>query len=132
MAIFGIGTDVVSVRRIEALVKRHPQRFPQRILSAAELEEYGATAAKTAFLAKRFASKEAASKALGLGFQQGITFTDFEVGHDASGKPELYLSGRAAEVADQHGINGIHLTISDEAETAVAFVVLECTAEASI
>jgi len=125
MAIVGIGTDVVDVRRIAALHARHPERFARRILSAAELEEFHAAAAKPAFLAKRFASKEAASKALGLGFRRGLRFADFEVGHDAFGKPLLKLHGRAAALAAEQGITTLHLSIADEAHTAVAFVIAE-------
>ncbi len=125
MAIFGIGTDVVDVRRIAALHRRHPERFPRRILVGAELADFAATRAKAAFLAKRFASKEAASKALGLGFRQGLRFTDFEVTHNDLGRPALRLHGRAAELAARAGIEAIHLSIADEAETAVAFVLLE-------
>ena len=125
MAIFGIGTDVVAVRRIAALYQRHPERFPRRILVGDELTDFAATGAKAAFLAKRFASKEAASKALGLGFRRGLRFTDFEVMHDALGRPGLRLHGRAAELAAKAGIGAIHLSIADEAETAVAFVIME-------
>ena len=125
MPIFGIGTDVVSVPRIRVLAEQHPERFPKRILTATELEEYRRSPQKPAFLAKRFASKEAASKALGLGFRDGISFMDFEVQHDALGKPGLRLRGKAAELAVLRGIEGIHLSISDESETAVAFVILE-------
>ena len=125
MAIFGIGADVVDIRRIAALHARHPERFPQRILSEAELAEFAATPQKAAFLAKRFASKEAASKALGLGFRRGLRFTDFEVGHDAHGKPLLRLHGRAAELATSLGIAALHLSIADETHTAVAFVIAE-------
>ena len=125
MAIFGIGTDVVDIRRIAALHARHPERFPRRILGAAELAEFAAAPRQAAFLAKRFASKEAASKALGLGFRRGLRFTDFEVGHDAHGKPLLTLHGRAAEVAASLGVATLHLSIADETHTAVAFVIAE-------
>lgn len=123
--IFGIGTDVVDVRRIASLHQRHPERFYRRILVGGELDEFAASDFKPAFLAKRFASKEAASKALGLGFQQGIRFTDFEVTHNALGRPAIKLHGKAAEMAAELGIDAVHLSISDEAHTAVAFVILE-------
>ena len=125
MAIFGIGTDVVDVRRIASLHGKHPERFHRRILAGGELDDFAASAAKTSFLAKRFAAKEAASKALGLGFRQGVRFTDFEVTHNALGRPALRFHGKAAELAGEFGIDAIHLSISDEAHTAVAFVVLE-------
>ncbi len=125
MAIVGIGTDVVDVQRIARLHEDHPKRFHRRILVGVELDDFATVSAKAPFLAKRFAAKEAASKALGLGFRQGIRFTDFEVTHNALGRPALKLHGKAAGIAAELGIDALHLSISDEAHTAVAFVVLE-------
>ncbi|MGV6816199.1 MAG: holo-ACP synthase [Thiotrichales bacterium] len=125
MAIAGIGTDIVSIQRISELQCRYPKRFPQRILSQPELLDFTQAGQSALFLAKRFAAKEAAVKALGTGFREGISFADFTVGHTALGKPELMCTGIAARLVDQRNISGIHLSLSDEAEFAVAFVILE-------
>lgn len=126
MGIYGIGTDVVELARIEASLQRHPERFPARILARDELRDFKAlNGQQVAFLAKRFASKEAASKALGCGFRDGLRFADFEVIHDKLGKPMLRFHGRAAELVAELGIVRSHLSIADERASAVAFVVLE-------
>ena len=125
MAITGIGTDIVALDRIEKLFEKHPQRFPQRILTAFELEEMQRMEQPVHFLAKRFAVKEAASKALGTGIADGVQFVDFEVRHDALGKPELQAYNRAAEIMRDKNITASHLSISDEKRYAVAYVIFE-------
>lgn len=124
MRIFGIGTDIVAVERMEDGLERFGERFANRLLSEAELSEYRETAFPARFLAKRFAAKEAAAKALGTGFRDGITLSQIEVGHDALGKPVLCWHGVAGEFVAQHGINAAHVSISDEKHLAVAFVTL--------
>lgn len=125
MAIVGIGTDIVSTQRIERIQTRYPQRFAERILSVEEVPEFGASEKPALFLAKRFAAKEAAVKALGTGFRHGISFADFTVGHDAWGKPELYCAGAAADWIARREVGKIHLSLSDEIDFAVAFVIME-------
>lgn len=122
--IFGIGTDIVSVTRIEAALARHGDRFAARVLAAVELEEYRQCARPAHFLAKRFAAKEAAAKAFGTGFRHGISMVDFIVGHDEIGKPLLQFSGGAKIYCQQQGIGESFISISDEKEHAVAFVTL--------
>ncbi len=125
MAIHGIGSDLIRVARLAVVLERHGERFARRILDAGELAEYAGCADRAAFLAKRFAAKEAAAKALGTGIRNGLRLAHFGVGHDRLGRPHLRLSGRAAELAERSGIVASHLTLADEGGWAQAFVVLE-------
>jgi len=120
--IHGIGTDIVSIQRIKDAISRFNDRFPERILAAAELEDYRKSVAKASFLAKRFAAKEAVVKALGSGFKFGISMQDIVVTHDDLGKPMLQLTGFAKEYLDAENIGDLHISISDERDYAVCFV----------
>jgi holo-[acyl-carrier protein] synthase len=122
--IFGIGTDIVRVSRIQKSLDRYGERFARRILAGQELDDFQRTLHPARFLARRFAAKEAVVKAYGTGFTQGITFQDIVVSHDAAGKPLLLLSGRALELQHEKGIGEQFISISDEQEYAVAFVTL--------
>ncbi|SHL96698.1 holo-ACP synthase [Vreelandella subglaciescola] len=123
--IIGIGSDIARVARFEAALERHGERFAKRLLGEDEQPLFTRHAHPAAFLAKRFAGKEAFVKALGLGFRRGMEWGEIQVLNDALGKPVLRLSGEAAEQARLAGVNASHVTLSDEAEYAVAFVVLE-------
>ncbi|QMV13292.1 holo-ACP synthase [Vibrio spartinae] len=125
MAIVGFGTDIVEIERIAAAISRNGDAFAQRILSEREFAIYTQSKKPERFLAKRFAVKEAASKALGTGIAQGVSLQDFTVLNDELGKPWLQLSGKAEEFAQSFGVNAIHLSISDERRYAVASVILE-------
>lgn len=125
MSVVGIGTDIVAVGRMRDALHRHGERFARRILSATELEQWQARGATPGLLAKRFAAKEAASKALGTGIAQGVTLRSIQVANDEQGKPVLSLAQGAAEQARRLGVLRTHLSLSDEREFAVAFVVLE-------
>jgi len=122
--IFGIGTDIVRVSRIQKSLDRYGERFARRILAGQELDDFQRTLHPARFLARRFAAKEAVVKAYGTGFTQGITFQDIVVSHDAAGKPLLLLSGRALELQREMGIGEQFISISDEQDYAVAFVTL--------
>ncbi len=122
--IFGIGTDIVSVSRMESAIERHGERFAGRILSATELDEYLQSGKPAHFLAKRFAAKEAAAKALGTGFRDGLAMSDIVVTHDDAGKPQLQFTGYAAQFCRERGVGEGFLSISDEKEHAIAFVTL--------
>lgn len=122
--IFGIGTDIVQVARIQASLDQYGERFVRRILADVEVEDYRDTIHPARFLARRFAAKEALAKAYGTGFTDGLTFTDIVVSHDPAGKPVLQLQGRAAELRQKMGIGEDFVSISDEKEYAVAFVTL--------
>ncbi|KAB7627563.1 holo-ACP synthase [Alkalilimnicola sp. S0819] len=125
MSIVGLGTDIVRVARLARIQARHGERFALRILTEAELAGYRRSPRPEAVLARRLAAKEAAAKALGTGIAAGVTFKDLEVSHDALGKPLLRLHGAAARRLQALGGRRCHLSISDEQDYAVAFVVLE-------
>lgn len=122
--IHGIGTDIVKVARIQDSLARFEARFVRRLLTDAELSEYQASRQPERFVAKRFAAKEAAVKALGLGFREGLTFNSIGVTHDQYGKPALVYLGGALAYVEKVGITRSLLSISDELDYAVAFVVL--------
>ena len=122
--IFGIGTDIVRVERMTRNLERFGDRFAQRILTRNELSDYEACGSRANFLAKRFAAKEAAAKAMGIGFREGLTLRQIGVGHDDKGKPQLEFEGYAASFIKKKGINAAHVSLADEAEHAVAFVTL--------
>lgn len=123
--IYGIGTDIVSIPRFERMLKRHGERLAARVLGSDELSAYRSCAQPAAFLAKRFAAKEAFSKALGTGFRAPLTLTRISVEHDRAGKPALLLHAKIGALMTARGVKTCHLSISDEKEFACAFVVLE-------
>lgn len=125
MAIVGLGTDFVSVVRIERALQRHGHHFVERILSPAECEQFEQRHRRAVFLSSRFAAKEAAAKALGTGIAQGIGFTDMEVKNLTSGQPTLIFHGAAAEHAKRLGVTHRWLSLTDERDHALAVVVLE-------
>jgi holo-[acyl-carrier protein] synthase len=122
--IFGIGTDIVRVARMDRNLERYGERFAHRILSDDEMREFAQVSAQGRFLAKRFAAKEAASKALGSGFRDGLSLKHIAVAHDVKGKPLLSWNGRALELLAQFGIGDGFISIADEDEYAIAHVVL--------
>ncbi len=131
MSIAGIGSDIVRIERIRQVLQRHPERFVARVLTEEERCALTRQRDSAAFVAKRFAAKEAAAKALGVGIAEGVSFTDFNVAHTAAGQPLLEVRGRARRLMDQARIERAHLSLSDESEYALAFVVLEREGHAS-
>lgn len=123
--IFGIGTDIVSHSRIKAMHEHHGERAAQRILSPQELHEYAASADPVRLLMKRFAAKEALSKALGSGLRHPVGLRSISVTHDSSGKPAFAFDAELGAHLEKLGVTRHHLSISDERDVAVAFVVLE-------
>lgn len=121
----GIGVDLVTISRIESVHEKHGERFARRILGPTELDEYRLSKFPARFLAKRFCAKEAAAKALGTGERDGILFKDFCVVHDELGKPLFEVAGKASVRAETLGINTFHLSLSDEGDQVVAFVVCD-------
>jgi holo-[acyl-carrier protein] synthase len=122
--IYGIGTDIVAVARMARALERHGERFARRILAAGELEAFRAAVHPARFLAKRFAAKEAIAKALGTGFSQGLALHDISVVHDPAGKPMLAFAGRAARLLEERGAGESFLSLADEHDYAVAYVIL--------
>lgn len=123
--IYGIGTDIVEVSRIEDSLARFGNAFAMRILSEREMQEFVQSHTQARFLAKRFAAKEAFAKALGTGIRAPATFENIAVAHDDLGKPVLDIAPALQQCLDSKGIRYMHLSISDEKSLAAAFVVLE-------
>jgi len=123
--IFGIGTDIVELSRIESMRARYGVRLAGRLLSSDEMPDYHASSSAARFLAKRFAAKEAFAKAVGSGLRVPVSLRRISVTHDGLGKPVLQFDETLRLHLAQLGINGHHLSISDERELIVAFVVLE-------
>lgn len=121
----GIGTDLVDIRRLEKIwAKKSGLAFAQKILTPLELEQLEATRYPARFLAKRFAAKEAALKALGTGLAQGMSWQQLEITATELGQPLLNFSGVALARAQELGATSWHLSLSDEQEYALAFVIL--------
>jgi len=123
--IFGIGTDVVEVARINDSVAEFGDTFAKKILAESEMPSYQQSNIKPRFLAKRFAAKEAFSKALGTGLRAPATLQNIAVSHDDLGKPILLLAPVLQAFLDSKNISKTHISISDEKNLAAAFVVLE-------
>lgn len=123
--IFGIGTDIVEVSRIDASINAFGDSFAERILAASELQGYQDSQIKARFLAKRFAAKEAFSKALGTGLRAPATFQNIAISHDDLGKPILVLAPDLLAFMKEKNIQHTHISISDEKNLATAFVILE-------
>ena len=123
--IAGIGVDLATISRISSVHKRFGIRFARRFLHEKELPAYTAHPNQDRFLAKRFAVKEAAVKALGTGERTGVLLKDFYIEHDKLGKPLLHVSGKAETLCKASGIDSFWVSLSDEGDTVAAFVVLE-------
>ncbi|KAB2927015.1 MAG: holo-ACP synthase [Dechloromonas sp.] len=122
--IHGIGTDIVAVARLRSMWERHGERALERLLAPQERDDFARAADKGRFLAKRFAAKEAFAKAFGTGVRPPVLLPAIAVTHDELGKPAFAFNGPLAKAA---GHLTAHLSISDEAEYAVAYVILERT-----
>lgn len=123
--IIGIGTDIVSISRIEKAVKRFGERFINRVFTDEEANACKDKRDQAPHLAARFAAKEAVLKALGTGISQGVGFKDVEVTREKGKRPEIRLHQKAKEMADSLGGKRIHLSLSHEGGLAVAFAVIE-------
>ena len=127
--IIGIGSDLIDIRRIEKTLERHGERFTNRCFTEVERTKSDRRAARAASYAKRFAAKEACSKALGTGLAQGVFWRDMGVVNMPGGKPTLHLTGGAAGQLEKITPDGmaavIHLTITDDYPLAQAFVIIE-------
>lgn len=126
--IYGIGTDIVQISRVEAALARSGPRFAEKILGPQELVKYHARSAKNAtrglrFLATRFSAKEAFSKAIGTGLRMPMTWRSAQMLNDPSGKPVIVCSGALEEFMRSNRLSA-QVTISDEADYGVAFVIV--------
>ncbi len=117
----GTGVDIVEISRIEKAISRHSGFF-RRVYTARELEDCMAEKSRTPSLAARFAAKEAVSKALGAGIGK-IKWTDIEITNQKSGKPEIFLHGRAKDKMFELGISTIEISLSHSRDYAIAFAI---------
>ena len=130
--IYGIGTDIVLISRIRTLLERWGERFPRRVLGPDELREYERRRSRgthgperaARYLAKRFAAKEAFSKAIGLGLRGPMTLLSLQVLNDARGRPVAVARNALAPWLEARGLSA-HVSLTDEQESVVAFVVVE-------
>jgi holo-[acyl-carrier protein] synthase len=127
--IYGVGTDICDVRRVAATLARRGDRFAERVLGPREIEVFRARRARVAsrgisYLATRFSAKEAFSKALGTGMRKPMTWRDCEILNAPSGKPEVHLHGALAAWFAARRL-AAQLSLSDETDYAVSFVVIE-------
>ena len=125
--IYGIGVDLVRVDRLARVLERYGERFLKRVFTDREIAYCRGRAKQGVYqFAQRFAAKEAFSKALGVGLREGgIRWREVEVLPDPRGKPEIQVTGRAAQFCRDNDIRGLHLSLTDEDNFAVAMVVLE-------
>jgi holo-[acyl-carrier protein] synthase len=124
--IYGVGTDIIEVPRIEAALGRFGERFAQRILCEPELARFRSHRQPVYYLAKRFAAKEAFTKALGTGIHAPANWHGVWVSNLRSGKPVLQFSAPLAALMKQRGVGGAHVSLSDQKDVAMATVILEC------
>lgn len=120
----GIGTDIVQIDRIAKVYEKQGERFVNRLLTKAEQEVFNQRQQSIAFLANRYAAKEAIAKALGTGIAKGVNFVDLEVLPDSFGAPRVTLHGYAKQLLQEKGGCRADISLSDERDYAVAFVVL--------
>lgn len=128
--IFGIGTDIVEMSRMQKTWERFGEHFARRILMDEEMELFRQTKQPARFLAMRFAGKEATVKAMGTGFAHGIWMRDVGITRNEWGRPLIIWSERGRKVCDQLGISSGHVSLTDEAGLILAFAVVE-TADSS-
>ncbi len=124
--IYGVGTDVVEIERIRAVLEKYGDRFAQRILCAPEMRRFQNHRLKANYLAKRFAAKEAFTKALGTGIRAPANWHGVWVRNLPSGKPVLEFSDALQQLMKARGVTSAHVSLSDERGVAFATVVLEC------
>ncbi|MDH5354480.1 MAG: holo-ACP synthase [Gammaproteobacteria bacterium] len=123
--ISGIGVDIAETVRFSKLHEKYGNRFARRLLTNNEFGQFQRRKHPALFLASRFAAKEAAAKALGTGFDQGVGYKSIEVKNESNGKPLLCFYGVALQLIEQRQISRIFLSLSDEKHYAVAMVILE-------
>jgi holo-[acyl-carrier protein] synthase len=124
--IVGIGVDIVDVARVEKSIKRYGNSYLERVYTPREIEYCSDGANKWQRYAARMAAKEAAMKALGTGWGSGVEWLNFEVQHEALGRPALALTGAAADIARERGISRVWISLAHISSYAIAEVVFEC------
>ena len=124
--IFGVGTDVVEIVRIQKALERFGEKFARRVLCEPELRRFASHRLPANYLAKRFAAKEAFTKALGTGIHAPANWHGLWVVNLPSGKPELQFTAELRGLMQRKGVTRSHLSLSDEKGVAFATVILEC------
>ena len=123
--IYGVGTDIIEIPRIEAALERFGERFALRILCEPEFRRFSAHRKPAAYLAKRFAAKEAFTKALGTGIHTPANWHGVWVTNLRSGKPTLEFTVALQALLDARGVGSAHVSLTDERGLASATVILE-------
>jgi holo-[acyl-carrier protein] synthase len=123
--VLGLGTDLIETKRLQESIDRFGARFLERIFTAGEIEYCQRKKNSAESFAARFAAKEAGAKALGTGISRGVSWKEFEVRREASGRPTLHVSGRARELAEAMGVRRMQLSLTHSREFAMAVVVAE-------
>jgi len=123
--IIGLGIDLVETKRIAKALARHGDRFERRVFTSAELAECRERADRELALSARFAAKEACMKALGVGLRDRVSFLEIEVTGPRGERPEIRLSGVAAERGRNLGVRGIHVSLTHQPALAAAVVAVE-------
>ena len=123
--IYGVGTDLVDIERVKKILSKNRDGFIKRVLSEHEQALFTNKADSAAYCAKRFAAKEAFAKALGTGIGRLLSFQDLTIRNNENGKPYFIPSEKLRQYLVKKNIKQAHLSISDESQNAIAFVVLE-------
>lgn len=123
--IYGIGTDILALARIEKLYHRYGETLAKRILNTQEWQDFLTSQDKARFLAKRFAAKEAFSKAVGTGIRNIVSFQNIALTHNHLGKPLLSYHSSLTTWLQQQGIAQVHISLSDEKKYIIAFAIAE-------
>ena len=123
--IYGVGTDLVNIERVKKILSKNRDGFIKRVLSEHEQALFTNKADSAAYCAKRFAAKEAFAKALGTGIGQVVSFQDLTIRNNENGKPHFIPSEKLRQYLVDKKIKQAHLSISDESQNAIAFVVIE-------
>lgn len=123
--IYGIGTDLVEISRIEKIIKRWGERFTEKVYSQKEIDYCQKKADPAIHYAARFAAKESFLKSLGIGLGMGVSLKDIEVVNTPQGSPQLHMNERIQMILDKHGVTTVHISMTHTREHAHAVVVLE-------
>lgn len=124
MSIIGIGTDIVSIQRMQKIVERHGARFAEKTLHPEELVIFNTAVNPVPYLAKRFAAKESVAKALGTGIGKHVHLQEIQTCNDERGKPYLKCHGATQQFMQNLGVVESFISLSDEKNYAVAYVIL--------
>ena len=127
--ILGIGMDLCEIARVQRALDRWGERFAEKILVAQELERFRRHAKPAAYLAKRFAAKEAFSKAVGRGIRHPVNWHNVSVENARSGKPQLVFSPALDAWLKERRVTAVHVSLTDETALAAAYVIVECAEE---